>query len=87
MQNINIIFLITNLDSGGIENYLLRYLQEEHSKFKAVYVYCTGGRGGELENEYKKIENINIIKRKFGYLDIKSIIDLGLFLSDLLGNR
>jgi hypothetical protein len=52
MEKINIVFFIHSLDSGGIENYLLRFLQYKHASFNQVYVYCKSGHAGQLESDY-----------------------------------
>lgn len=65
----NISFFVTGLDSGGLENYLLRFLQEKHGGFYNIYVHCKSGKGGQLENEYLKLKNVTIIKVNVGYFD------------------
>lgn len=65
----NIIFFVTSLESGGIENYLLRFLNDKKDNFNKIFIFCKSGRGGVLENEYKKISNVYIIKYKLGYLN------------------
>jgi glycosyltransferase involved in cell wall biosynthesis len=74
MEIKNISFLVNNLDSGGIENYLLRFLQYKHSEFNRIYIYCKSGSGGQLENDYLKIPNVEIVKRKHSYFNIFSFI-------------
>lgn len=64
-----VIFFVTSLQSGGIENYLLRFLKEKHSNIADITVFCKGGFGGQLEAEYLKIDNIRIVKKKVGYFD------------------
>lgn len=66
-----VIFIVTSLNSGGIENYLLRFLNFYNGKMMPV-VICKGNVFGELEEEYNKIENIQLIKMDVGYFDIKS---------------
>lgn len=63
------IFFVTSLDSGGIENYLLRFLQYKASSFSEIVVYCKGGKGGQLEEEYLKIKNVSIVKNKISFLN------------------
>lgn len=46
-------FFVTGLKSGGIENYLLRFLQFATDKIEAT-VYCKSGYLGDLEQEYLK---------------------------------
>lgn len=48
-----IAFFVTSLNSGGIENYLLRFLQFSENKFE-VTVFCKSGYIGDLEQEYLK---------------------------------
>lgn len=68
----NICFFIHSLDTGGIETYLLRFLQYKHSEFNKVYVYCKSGRGGQLESDYLKIPNVEVVKRKHSHFDLLS---------------
>lgn len=74
MKKNNIVFFVTHLDSGGIENYLLRFLKYKNGEFNKVYVYCKSGKGGQLENDYLKMPNVEIIKRKHGYFDFLSFV-------------
>lgn len=63
-----IFFLVTNLNSGGIENYLLRFLKHYEGKFLPT-VICKNGNYGTLYEEYKAIENIRIIPMRIGFLN------------------
>lgn len=63
------IFFVTGLDSGGIENYLLRFLRYKASSFSEIVVYCKGGKGGQLEEEYQKIPNVSIVKNKISFFN------------------
>lgn len=72
MEKISIVFFVSSLDSGGIENYLLRFLQHSHHGFERVFVYCKSGRSGQLESRYLELPNIEVVKQKHGYLDIAS---------------
>ena len=65
---INIVFFVSGLDSGGLENYLLRFLQYKHSSYNTVYIYCKSGKGGQLEDDYLKLDNVVIVKDKIGFL-------------------
>lgn len=56
-----IIFVVTTLDSGGIENYLLRFLRFFENNIEPI-VICRGNYFGELETEYRKINMIQLIK-------------------------
>jgi len=55
------VFVLTTLDSGGIENYLLRFLIFFKNKIEPI-VICRGNYFGELEAEYRKIDKIQLIK-------------------------
>lgn len=79
MDTLNVVFFVNSLDSGGLENYLLRFLKNKHEKFNRVYVYCKSGNGGQLEEYYNKLSNVEIIKEKLGFLDIFSYKKLGVF--------
>lgn len=62
MSNKNITFFVSGLDSGGIENYLLRFLQYKHKEFNNIYVYCKSGKGGQLEGRYLELNNVTVVK-------------------------
>ncbi|MDM1541802.1 glycosyltransferase [Empedobacter sp. 189-2] len=72
----NIMFFVTTLDSGGLENYLLRFLQFKASNFNSIVVFCKGGKGGQLENKFLEIPNVIIKKQALGYFNISQYIDL-----------
>lgn len=55
------IFIVTSLDSGGIENYLLRFLRHFENKIQPI-VICRGDHFGELEKEYLKINHIKLVR-------------------------
>jgi glycosyltransferase involved in cell wall biosynthesis len=76
----NIIFFVSSLDSGGIENYLLRFINFEYSNFKSIVVYCKTGKGGQLEDLYKKYNNVIIVKGKTSYFNPVSFIKLYAYL-------
>jgi glycosyltransferase involved in cell wall biosynthesis len=61
-----IVFFVTNLDSGGLENYLLRFLRLYSHNFEDIIIFCKGGKTGVLEQQYSSIENVRIMKRKIG---------------------
>ena len=54
MQIKKVAFFTTSLNSGGIENYLLRFLQYAQNKFQAT-VYCKSGTLGDLQKEYLEV--------------------------------
>lgn len=65
------IFFVTSLNSGGIENYLLRFLNHFDGQMEPI-VICKGNVFGELEEDYKKISHIQLIKMNVGYFDLKA---------------
>ncbi|MCL8535271.1 glycosyltransferase [Chryseobacterium gallinarum] len=70
-----VLFIVTNLDSGGIENYLLRFLKN-YNGFILPSVLCKDGKLGALESEYRQIKNIDIIPFKIGFFDITALYRL-----------
>lgn len=74
-----VIFFINDLNAGGIENYLLRFLTHYNGMIIPTVV-CKSGVLGDLENEYRKIENISLIKLTVGYFDVSAYKNLYFFL-------
>lgn len=72
------IFIVTSLDSGGIENYLLRFLRYFENKIEPI-VICRGNHFGELEEEYLKINHIKLVKVDLTKFSIKSYNELYLY--------
>lgn len=66
----NVIFFVTSLQSGGIENYLLRFIGETFNSFSSITIFCKSGKGGQLEEQYKQYKNVSIIKHKVGYFSL-----------------
>lgn len=62
------------MESGGTENYLLRFLRSLEEKDNIeVTIICKGGNTGSLEEEFKQLRaHIEILK--LGYTDLKSIL-------------
>lgn len=69
-----IAFFVTYLDSGGIENYLLRFLTNYTKNINAT-VYCKSGEYGSLAPKYKSL-GVNIIKFKLGMFSLIDYIKL-----------
>lgn len=76
---LNFAFVITSLDAGGIENYLLRFLTHYSSDFKS-YVICKGGRFGELEEKYRALPDVELIVLPIGFINPSSWYRLYQFL-------
>lgn len=68
-QNNKIFILVEGLDSGGIENYLLRFLRFSHSEFDKIIIVCKSGRTGVLESDFLEIPNVEIVKFKLQVFD------------------
>lgn len=79
---IDVVFFVNSLNSGGLENYLLRFLTLKSSQFNKIYIWCKSGKVGQLENLYLNISNITIIQDKLGYLDIINYKKLYSFLKE-----
>lgn len=67
-------FFVTSLNSGGIENYLLRFLQFSKDKIQAT-VYCKSGGLGDLEQEYLDA-GANLKPFKIGMFSVKDFFKL-----------
>ncbi len=63
-------FFVTALDSGGLENYLLRFLRHSGNCFSEIIVFCKGGKGGQLADLFQELPNINIVKKNISYYNI-----------------
>lgn len=72
-------FVIMGLGSGGIENYLLRFLNHTNELYEPT-VISKGSGEGDLKKEYKKIESLNFFHIPFGYFNLSSFIKLYIFL-------
>ena len=60
-------FFVTALNSGGIENYLLRFLSHYKNEINAL-VFCKSGQLGELEPHYRALK-VKITPLKLGFLN------------------
>ena len=61
-RNKNVIFFVTSLNNGGLENYLLRFIQDYNNRFDKIYVWCKGAKGGVLEDDYSSFPNVDVVK-------------------------
>jgi Glycosyltransferase len=60
----SIVFFTSNLNSGGLENYLLRFLKYKSNEYNTIFIWCKSGAGGVLEKEietYGKVVKIKIL--------------------------
>jgi len=81
MSRKRIVFFVTSLQSGGIENYLLRFIRMFSTEFEKITVFCKSGQGGQLENQYLEFKNVSIVKRKIGYYSLNDYKYLHKFFS------
>lgn len=70
-KKINVCFLIPSLKSGGIETYLLRFLNHNKGKIDAT-VLIRNSSSGELYDSYKAT-GAKIIFRPLGYFNISAM--------------
>lgn len=82
MKQKKIIFFINDLNSGGIENYLLRFLRFKSDSFNAIVVYCKNGIGGQLEDDYLSIKNVRVVKNKINFFRRSDYLRLKSYLQD-----
>lgn len=73
---------MTGLDNGGIENYLLRFLKHEGTTLGNIVVYCKAGKFGQLEESYRSIKNVKLIKSKIGYFNLFHYVKLYKFMKN-----
>ena len=65
----NITFFVTVLDSGGLENYLLRFITHKNIGFDKIIVFCKGGKTGQLEQKFISIPNVSIHSKKISFFN------------------
>ncbi|MGB0868606.1 MAG: glycosyltransferase [Flavobacteriales bacterium] len=75
MELKHIVFFVSTLDTGGIENYLLRFLTFNNGLFRPTII-CKLNKLGELEKEFRKIDHINIIPMDLGFTNLGSYYKL-----------
>lgn len=69
MSRNNILFIVTSLNQGGLETYLLRFLR--YAELDNVTVMCKSGITGDLYEEYVN-EGVHIKPFKLGYFNLFS---------------
>lgn len=63
-----LVFVVTSLNSGGIENYLLRFLRNYDGEFN-IYIICKSSCKGELKKSYMELKNIHFYEGGLSYLN------------------
>lgn len=76
------VFLVTSLNAGGIENYLLRFLKHYEGQFIPIIV-CKNGVQGDLYNQYLKIKNIVFYDDYLDYVNIYQFYKFYKFLLEI----
>lgn len=71
-------YFLTSLNQGGAETYLLRFLCYSGNEIYNV-VWCKSGRGGDLQEAYKKSADELVFKR-LGYFSLGAYIHLYMWL-------
>ena len=77
----NVVFFVNDLNAGGIENYLLRFLHHYDGKIVPTVV-CKSAVFGDLEEKYRKIKHITLVPLKMGYFDVLGCRNTYLFLKN-----
>lgn len=72
-----ILFVITAMEVGGIETYLLRFLKYSNNKNKKFdsIVLCKSGKSGVLKDEYES-NHAKILLQKLSYFSLKDYLQL-----------
>lgn len=74
-----ILFIVNDLNSGGAENYLLRFLRHYDGQITPV-ILCKSNRLGVLKQEYLEIQNISLKPMKIGFANAINLIQFLFFL-------
>jgi glycosyltransferase involved in cell wall biosynthesis len=70
MNNKNVVFYVTTLNIGGIETYLLRFIQNKHLEFNKIIIHIKSGKPGQLDNQFLLFKNVIIHYRKVSFFNI-----------------
>lgn len=74
-MKIKSVFFVTNLNSGGIENYLLRFLKHYHSEISATVICKSRIIGEDLITKYQE-QGVTIIALELKYFNFYQYIQL-----------
>lgn len=74
------LFLVTTLDQGGLETYLLRFLQYDNHKHYNI-VLCKSGKSGVLHDQFVRVAD-EVILFHLGYFSIIDFIRFKKLLRD-----
>lgn len=68
------VHFLTSMSQGGLETYLLRFLQFNNEEYYSI-VWCKSGKGGDLQESYKKYADEMVFK-PLRFFSIKDYIYL-----------
>ncbi|MCK5534719.1 glycosyltransferase [bacterium] len=89
MKQINVLHLITSLNVGGTEKYLLTLIKEQKSKFNVLvgYIKEKGLIGKELEELGIKVYKLNSLYKIYRFIKIRKIdiLHTHLYRANILG--
>lgn len=76
-----IVFFVSSLNRGGLETYLLRFLQFGYVSFDKIVVICKHGYAGELIDDYHQIRGVEVKLLKLSYFNFFNYFRLLLYLT------
>jgi glycosyltransferase involved in cell wall biosynthesis len=79
MENKKVVFFLTGVNNGGIENYLLRFLNHQYNNFSEVIIFCKKNDQIELLNDFLLLPNVKVLVNKFNSFSIISYCKLFFF--------
>lgn len=69
------VFLVTNLNSGGLENYLLRFLNHYQNEIAAHVICKSGQKGIDLVDDFERL-GVKIIPMRLAYFNVSGYWNL-----------
>lgn len=74
-----ICFILSTLQAGGVENYVLRFLKYSHQKYD-ITILCASNQHSALLHDYEQL-NVNIVFKSISYYNAIQFIQLYRFLN------
>jgi len=68
-----VLFLVSSLNIGGIENYLLRFITFSKDRFENKFVLCKHGYSGVLHDDYTDV-GAEVVKLRLSYFSLFNYI-------------
>lgn len=66
-MKIKVVFVVYNLEAGGYQNYLLRFLKN-HSYGNNFSIFCKSGQKGPLTSQFQDL-NVSVFAQKVGFFN------------------